>query len=91
MPCIPVHMPMRYTCDLLIKLDHHIRHLHILLCDVLASDLEDDVLLVVRDLLLANVFHELRQSAIYVSVLLSTNDFGSTYFMGSLSLFLACA
>ena len=45
--------------SLLIELEHHIRNLDILFVDVVAGDLENDVFLVVRDFLLADVFDEL--------------------------------
>ena len=43
----------------LLQLDHNVRNLDILLLRILGSDLEDDVLLVVWDRLLADVLDEL--------------------------------
>lgn len=47
---------------LLVKLEHAERKLDILLIHVLAREIKDDVLLVVWNLLLADMFDELRQS-----------------------------
>lgn len=47
------------TLGLLVQLHHHIRNLHILLILVLSRDLENDVLLVVRDGFAADGFDEL--------------------------------
>ena len=49
-----------YPADrLLLKSHHHIRNLHILLILVLGRHLEDDVLLVFRNRLLADMLHQL--------------------------------
>jgi len=47
------------------KLDHHIRDFDILFCLVLSGHLEDDVLLVIRNWLLADMLHELAHAMIY--------------------------
>ncbi len=47
----------------LTKLNHHVRNLHVLLGRVLGSDLEDDVLLMLWNLLLRDVLNESRESA----------------------------
>ena len=54
---------------LLVQLQHYVGNLYILLGKVFARDLEDNVLLVVGDLLLADVLDELRHSAVFVSIL----------------------
>ena len=45
---------------LFVQCDHHIRHINILPTGIIASNLEDDILLMRWDLLLADVLHELR-------------------------------
>lgn len=45
---------------LLVQLEHHVRNLDILFGLILGRDLENDVLLVIWDLLLADVLDELR-------------------------------
>jgi hypothetical protein len=45
--------------SLLIQLQHHIRDLHVLPTLIIAGDLEDDILLVLWDLLLADGLYEL--------------------------------
>jgi len=48
----------------LLQLDHHVRYLNILLLLVLGCNFEDDVLLVIRYRLLADVLDELAHSAV---------------------------
>jgi hypothetical protein len=62
----PLQLPRpssRWT-SVLLQLDHHVRNLDVLILLVLSRDLEDDVLLVVRYGLLADVLDELAHSAL---------------------------
>ena len=73
--------------DLLLQLQHDVRDLDILLCLILGSDLEDDVLLVLGDGLLADGLDEGGHPERTVSVVLDLDIVGRTYFMGRRSLF----
>ena len=46
------------------QLDHHIRDLHVFFGLVLGSHLEDDVLLVIRNWLLADMLHKLAHAKV---------------------------
>lgn len=55
-------LPQMHKDHLFPKLDHHERHIDVLFGRILAGNLEDEILLVRRDGLLADVLNELRQS-----------------------------
>lgn len=73
--------------DLLLQLQHNVRDLDILLCLILGSDLEDDVLLVLGDGLLADGLDEGGHPERTVSVVSALDSVVGTYFMGRRSLF----
>ena len=62
--CCPVYAPNPFpgTQVLFLQLEHDIWDLNILLGRILASNLENDILLMLRDRLLADCFDELAQS-----------------------------
>ena len=67
--CCPVYAPNAFpgTQVLFLQLEHDIRNLNILFGRILASDLEDDILLMLRNRLLANCFDELAQSMTWLA------------------------
>ena len=57
------------TTSKFLQLEHDVRHLDVLLVLILYRHLEDDILLMIRNGLLADRFHQLAQSTRFLSVI----------------------